>query len=833
MIRKKISGFVLVLCCFVFMLPLQESFAVDIDYICTNDYKNSVYYKKLSSVVLTGDMRQDIVNVAISQIGYHEGNSEKEYGGTSLDADGEYTEYGYWYTHNVTKKFGDLSHSAWCAMFVSWCARQANISTDIIENSINAVPNGTWNSVYGRNFNVDDKYQKDGYIPQRGDLIFFDWTKKSQKWSHVGLVIDVIDDSVDGIDGTTILTVEGNSSDKVAVRAYSVSDPVIRAYGVPNYTTSETHQHTWVTVKETSCTESGLKKCTECEQTEEVLMIDHQYWNWGDVVRDEDKPKYMHIDKEQTCTEDGEKSFHCIRCGHRDKIEKIPAMKHDYEEVRRDEPTCEHGGTIYYVCKNDASHTYEETLSRLDHKESDWIIDNQATYFEDGKRHTECVFCNKVLREEIIQKLVDNLPPICSITVNDATTDVFRDAISTEIYSNKDVKFLISAKDEESGVDDIYYYISNVALSYDDVKQITDWTKGDNGIVSGDGKYIIYVRTEDAVGNTIYISSVGFEIDTVCPVILGAENNRSYCSILKFTVNEDCVVLADTTILEKSKQGYYELSTIGKNSVTVTDKAGNSVVINVTINDGHTPGEFVQEIRATCTGTGKNVQYCTVCNSEIKTEIVNALGHDTGKWETVKTVTCTQNGIKQRRCTRCDSVIERVVEEASGHILSQWTTEKEATCTRDGKEIRYCLTCEETIEEHIISSQGHVLSDWVVITDATCTQNGKAVKYCTVCHEHIREQFIQSTGHSEGNWVTESEPTCTHEGHRTKRCLKCNEILEEEVIQMNGHKLEYGKCVECGYLTPARWIILGIAVLSMIIYATMTVLHDVKRKRMK
>lgn len=833
MIRKKFSVFVLVLCCFVFMLPLQECFAVDIDYNCTNEYKNSIYYKNLSSVVLTGDMRQDIVNVAMSQIGYHEGNSANEYGGTSLDGDGEYTEYGYWYTNNVATNWGDLSHSAWCAMFVSWCARQANISTDIIENSINAVPNSAWNSVYGRNFNIDDKYQKDGYIPQRGDLIFFDWTKTGTNWNHVGIVVDVIDDCIADIKGKTVITVEGNSSNKVAVRAYSVSDPVIRAYGVPNYGTVDTHEHTWVTVEKTSCTESGTKKCTECEQTEDILMIDHQYWNWGDVVRDEDKPKYMHIDKERTCTDDGERSFHCIRCTHRDKIEKIAATGHDYKEVKRDEPTCQHGGTIYYVCQNDASHTCEKPLAKTDHKESEWITDKSATYFEEGKRHTECVFCGKILKQEIIPKLVDNLPPICNITVNGVTTDIFNDAVSTEIYTNTDVEFSVSANDEESGVDDIYYYISNVALSYDGVKQITDWVKGDNGTVSGDGKYIVYVRAEDIVGNTIYISSAGFEIDTVCPVILGAENNRTYCTTLKFTVNEDCVVIADTKNLQKNKQGYYELSTIGESTITVTDKAGNSVVINVKINNGHTPGDFVSKIHATCTSSGKNVQYCTVCNSEIKSVTVNALGHDTGKWETVKSVTCTENGIKQRRCTRCESVIERVVEEASGHILSQWTTKKEATCTRDGKEIRYCLTCEETIEEHIISSQGHVLSDWVIITDATCTQNGKAVKYCTVCHEHIREQFIQSTGHSEGNWVTELEPTCTHEGHRTKRCLKCNEILEEEVIPVNGHKLAYGKCTECGYLTPVRWIILGIAVLSMITYATVTVLRDIRRKRMK
>lgn len=55
-------------------------------------------------------MRNKIVQVAISQIGYKEGKNND-------------TKYGNWY---------GLKNQPWCAMFVSWCANQAGIPANII-----------------------------------------------------------------------------------------------------------------------------------------------------------------------------------------------------------------------------------------------------------------------------------------------------------------------------------------------------------------------------------------------------------------------------------------------------------------------------------------------------------------------------------------------------------------------------------------------------------------------------------------------------------------------------------------------------------------------------
>lgn len=648
-----------------------------------------------------------------------------------------------------------------------------------------------------------------------------------------GIVYYVIDDALDDIKGRTVITIEGNSANKVAIRAYSYDDPVIRAYGVPDYVVNEMHVHTWKTVKKTSCTEPGTKMCSTCGTVENLEKIEHQYWHWGEVVRDEDKPKMKYINKAATCTGEGEKSFHCIRCSYRDGIEVIPAKGHDYRVLNRIEPTCKHTGTVYYICNNDSTHVYNEELDKVSHDESGWIVDKEATYFEDGKRHTECNICKEIMREEFIPKLIDNLVPSGCVSVNGVKSTELKNNTATLFYTNKKTEFVISAYDGESGIKEISYFLSKRLLSIDDIQQNKAWVTGDNGWIDSDGKYVIYVKITDNADNCTYISSDCFEIDTVPPEIYGVANKQTYCSLVKFTVNEPCIVCVDSNVLYKNTQGYYILDSDGEHDVSVTDRAGNNLLFTITVNAGHTYGEFIEEIQPTCTTQGKNVLYCTVCNCVLETETVKAFGHDAGKWETVKTGTCTEDGIRHRICTRCNCIIEKVVDKAQGHILSQWTTQRAATCTRDGKEIRYCLICEEVTETNVVPSQGHILSDWVVLTDATCTEDGKAIKYCTVCHEHIREQLIQSSGHEAGDWIVESEPTCTQEGHNVKRCLKCTEVLEEEYLKESGHRFSYGKCVVCGYSTTSRWIIIGMAVVAVIMYAIVTIIHDVRRKRMK
>lgn len=160
-----------------------------------------------NSYINTGNQRADIIGVAKTQIGYTEGSNND-------------TKYGTWY---------GLPNQPWCAMFVSWCARQADIPTSILKNSAGA---GTSSSY----FNIP-YYDGASYTPKQGDLFF------TKSWSHVGLVWYT--------DGSYFYTIEGNSNSNGSSEGVAVvSNRRLISnfyFGVPDY---EDNSRTLVDVPE-------------------------------------------------------------------------------------------------------------------------------------------------------------------------------------------------------------------------------------------------------------------------------------------------------------------------------------------------------------------------------------------------------------------------------------------------------------------------------------------------------------------------------------------------------------------------------------------------------
>lgn len=145
--------------------------------------------------VNTGNYREDIVAVAKTQIGYQEGDNND-------------TKYGDWY---------GLPNQPWCAMFVSWCARQAGVPKTIVPNSAKANPGKSY-------FNVP-YYTSSEYTPKAGDLYF------TKDFSHVGIVVSVDGDYFYSVDGNTNIT--GGS---VGVGVYQRRQLMSKFYfGTPNY----------------------------------------------------------------------------------------------------------------------------------------------------------------------------------------------------------------------------------------------------------------------------------------------------------------------------------------------------------------------------------------------------------------------------------------------------------------------------------------------------------------------------------------------------------------------------------------------------------------------
>ena len=167
----------------------------------------------------TGNQIEDIIGVAMTQVGYKEGNSSSQLSGTTAGS-GNYTKYGAWY---------GINPGAWCAMFVSWCANQAGISTSVIPKHASCDIGMSWFKNNGRWY-----YSAafgGSYTPKRGDIIYFGNNPSNLNDStHVAIVT--------GVDSSKVYTVEGNKSNVCKTYSYSLTDDYIFGYGIPTYTNS-------------------------------------------------------------------------------------------------------------------------------------------------------------------------------------------------------------------------------------------------------------------------------------------------------------------------------------------------------------------------------------------------------------------------------------------------------------------------------------------------------------------------------------------------------------------------------------------------------------------
>ena len=224
---KKIAIRILSMCLILIMclqfLPLRTN---AVSYSGSSSYKSGQYYTKLTKVNLTGNQRTDIVNIAKSQVGYQEGSSSSQLSGASYGGK-NYTEYGRWYG----------LQDMWCAMFVSWCANVAGISTSIIPKHAFTPDGLSWFKSRGLAY-TRKTVANGGYTPQAGDIIYFKSSRNSNTTNHIGIVT--------GYSGGTVYTIEGNSSSAtistnggaVVSKSYSISNTYIVYICKPSYKNS-------------------------------------------------------------------------------------------------------------------------------------------------------------------------------------------------------------------------------------------------------------------------------------------------------------------------------------------------------------------------------------------------------------------------------------------------------------------------------------------------------------------------------------------------------------------------------------------------------------------
>ena len=135
----------------------------------------------------------------------------------TVETGSDMTEYGVWYGENG---------EPWCAIFVAWCANQANVSTSI-------VPKKKGCGDVMRFFDDQDRFYYSPsyggeYTPVPGDIIIFSWTQG--KFSHVGIV--------EKVENGKVWLIDGNWNEQVSYHAFNLNSSDIVGYGNPAYESS-------------------------------------------------------------------------------------------------------------------------------------------------------------------------------------------------------------------------------------------------------------------------------------------------------------------------------------------------------------------------------------------------------------------------------------------------------------------------------------------------------------------------------------------------------------------------------------------------------------------
>ena len=161
------------------------------------------------------------------------------------------------------------------------------------------------------------------------------------------------------------------------------------------------HEHVWSTdykvTDEATCTEHGYEAlyCTVegCDAVkagsyQQVTALGHA-WNDGVVTT------------AATCEAEGVMTYECTRCGET-KTEVIEKLGHDWDDgVITVQPTCKEAGVKTFTCKNDASHTYTESIAKGKHVVGDEIIRTEpGTCVKPAINWTACSVCGTEFSSE-------------------------------------------------------------------------------------------------------------------------------------------------------------------------------------------------------------------------------------------------------------------------------------------------------------------------------------------------------------------------------------------------------------------------------------------------
>ena len=316
----------------------------------------------------------------------------------------------------------------------------------------------------------------------------------------------------------------------------------------------------------------------------------------------------------------------------------------------------------------------------------------------------------------------DTEKPTGEIIIGTNKWNEFLNELTFGIFFKDTQEVTINAVDN-SGVVFVSYLVTDKELSEAELNSLVFRAYEEPFCIDPNGEYIVYVMLVDENINITYLRSDRITLDNIQPVISGIENGKTYCEAQTVIVDEkyvDTVTVNGTVVTLDADGGFVLPPTNGEQKIVVTDKSGNNAEMTVTVNNGHTFGEWVSD------NDGKHTRKCTVdgCNA-FETE--NCSGGN---------ATCTEKAV----CDACGKaygefdgtnheggVQEWMTRTAFNHeqkwnccgaviVASEAHEWKDGVCREcgyvclhnDADKDHICDYCKKTISEHEDKDKNHI-----------------------------------------------------------------------------------------------------------------------------
>ena len=315
----------------------------------------------------------------------------------------------------------------------------------------------------------------------------------------------------------------------------------------------------------------------------------------------------------------------------------------------------------------------------------------------------------------------DTEKPTGEIIIGTNKWNEFLNELTFGIFFKDTQEVTINAVDN-SGVVFVSYLVTDKELSEAELNSLVFRAYEEPFSIDPNGEYIIYVMLVDENINITYLRSDRITLDNIQPVISGIENGKTYCEAQTVTVDEkyvDTVTVNGTVVTLDADGGFVLPPTNGEQKIVVTDKAGNNAEMTVTVNNGHTFGEWVSD------NDGKHTRKCIVDGCDAF-ETENCSGGN---------ATCTEKAV----CDVCGKAYGELDGTNHEGGVQEWTTR---TAFNHEQKWNCCGAV-------IVSSEAHEWKDGVCQECGYVCLHNDADKdhVCDYCEKIISEHEDKDKNH--------------------------------------------------------------------------------------